>query len=527
MKVILLILDGWGYSPYKEGNAIAGASLPSMRYIERYYSFGLLKASGISVGLPWGEPGNSEVGHLTLGSGRTILQYMPRIIHEIQQNSFFTNPALVKAMENAKSKESFLHFVGLVGSGSVHSYIDHLYALLELASRHGLSLRARLHLFTDGKDSPPQEAASLMTNLEERLAYTKQGEIATIVGRDYGMDRNFLWDRTEKAFNLLTKGEGEKTGKLVAKIREYYAKGFSDNALPPTVVCDENGTPKGFIREGDSVVFFDFREDSERQLAKAFALPASVAFPANPPRDILFVMFSRYEKSIPGFVAFDPPEIHNTLADVLASFGKSQLHIAETEKYAHTTYFFNGLREEPHAREEWLPIASGQGADGKENKEDVAEMTRSLIEALQQKQFDFVVANFAKADTLAHLGDFDATIEACQRIDAGISTIVRLIEGQEEYACVITADHGHVERMKDPRTAEVVTNHTANDVLVYCIHPTFKREHSALEILNEQKKGLGLLADVAPTVLDLMNIPVPAEMTGRSFLPLLRGEGEE
>lgn len=527
MKVILLVLDGWGYSPYNEGNAISKASLPAIRYIERYYPFGLLKASGISVGLPWGEPGNSEVGHLTLGSGRAVLQYMPRIIQEIQQGSFFSNPVLLKAIENVKNKGSSLHLVGLVGSGSVHSYIDHLYALLELASRYKLSSKVRLHLFTDGKDSPPQEAALLLRNLQDRLSQTKQGEIATIIGRDYGMDRNFFWEKTEKAFNLITKGEGVKTQDMVATIQEYYAKGFVDNSLPPIVVCDSARKAKGLIADGDSVIFFNFREDSERQLAKALALPAKAGFVAHPPKDTFFVMFSRYEKDIPGLVAFDPPQIHNTLADVLEAHSKPQLHIAETEKYAHATYFFNGLREEPHRYEEWSLIPSHQEGDDKEGNEGVVEMKLMLLNAIQQKQFYFVVANFAKADTMGHLGNLDAAVRACEHIDGTLGEIIRLIETQEEYACLITADHGHVERMRDPRTAEISTTHTINDVPVYFVCPSIKKERTALEILTRRKEGLGLLADVAPTLLELMGIPPPREMTGRSLLPsLLRNEEE-
>jgi len=527
MKMILLILDGWGYSPYREGNAIAKASLPAIRYIESCYPFGLLKASGISVGLPWGESGNSEVGHLTLGSGRAVLQYMPRIVQEIQQGSFFFNSALLAAVKNAKDKKSYLHLVGMVGSGSVHSYIDHLYALLELTSRHGLSWKVRLHLFTDGKDSPPQQAASLLRNLQERLSQTKQGEISTIIGRDYGMDRNFFWENTQKAFNLLVKGEGMKTHDVVATMQEYYEKGISDNAIPPIRACDSKGRAREVICDQDSVIFFNFREDSERQLAKALILPSKAGFEAQPPKDILFVMFTRYEKNLPGLVAFEPPQIHNTLADVLETFSKTQLHIAETEKYAHATYFFNGLREDTHRYEEWSLIPSHQEEDGVEGSEGIAQLQYVLLNAVQGKRFDFIVANFAKADAVGHLGNLDVAIRVCERIDEAIGEVVRLIEKQEDYGCIITSDHGHIERMTDPRTAEIATSHTTNDVPIYFIYPSVKKERGALETLTRKKEGLGLLADIAPTILELMGIPSPPEMTGKSFLPSLLQNEEE
>lgn len=518
MKLILLVLDGWGYSGQKEGNAIAATPLPTFNYIEQFYPSGLLKAAGISVGLPWGEAGNSEVGHLTLGSGRVILQHMPYIIGEIRSKDFFKNEALLKAVNNAKEKGTLLHLVGMVGSGSVHSYIDHLYALLDLAKEQGISDKVRLHLFTDGKDSPPREGVHIISKLKERLEATGQGRIASIIGRDYGMNRDLDWEKTKKAFDVIVKGEGEKTKDEAQTIKQYYEQGYHDNTLPPIVATDEEGNPVGRVSDQDSMIFFDFREDSERQLAKTFALPGEVGFDAKPPH-ITFVMFTRYDKNIDAPVAFETPEIVNTFADVLEQNGKKQLHVGEIEKYAHITYFFNGLHKEPHAHETWIPVPTIENTKFLERPEmSTPETTQTILEAVKKGEYDVIVANFANADTIGHLGNFAATQKACQAIDSSVKEIVRVVEEKEDVAFAITADHGHVERMVNERTGEHLTEHTDNEVPFYFVYPKLKRERSALEVMAQRQNNLGLLADVAPTLLELMGLPIPNEMTGKSFL---------
>ena len=522
MKVILLILDGWGVSPQKRGNAIANASLPTFDYVRRFYPSFLLKASGISVGLPWGEPGNSEVGHFALGSGQVILHYMPRILKSIQDGSFFENEALKGAVDQVKRYDSMLHFVGLLGSGSVHSYVEHIYGLLDLAKRNGLSQKVRLHLFTDGKDSPPQEAATMVKNLCETIDASALGKVATFVGRDYGMDRDFNWDKTKKAFDLITKGEGEKTLDPIAQIESYYRQGFSDNQLPPTVIVDKEGLPLGLVSPFDSVVFFDYREDSARQLTKAFVLPDKVDFHPSVPEHLFFVTFSRYDPSFPVYVAFEPPHVANTLADILAFYRKLQLHIAETQKYAHATFFFNGMREERHSNEDWVIIPSYEGNPIDRPEMRMPEITQILVSEIEKETYAFVVANFAAPDIVAHTGNFAATIKACQSVDNNLAELVKAIERQDEYALIVTADHGHAEGMIDLASEKPLTEHTSNDVPLYLIHPALKKERSALDVFTQKQDQGFLLADVAPTILEMLGIPAPHGLNGKSLYFSLR-----
>jgi len=522
MKVILLILDGWGFSSQKEGNALAQADLPTFRYLAQFYPSILLKASGIAVGLPWKEPGNSEVGHLALGSGQVVLHYMPRIQKAIQEGSFFENKALNSAVENVKQNDSLLHLVGLLGSGSVHSYIDHIYGLLELAKRNGVSRNVRLHLFTDGKDSPPQEAKKLLKDLQDTLDSSGLGQIATVIGRDYGMDRDFNWDKTKKAFDLIVKGEGEKTHDILAQIEKYYQQGFSDNQMPPITVVNANGLPYGPVSPSDSVIFFDYREDSARQLTKAFVLPGKVDFHPDVPDNVFFVTFSRYEASFPAYVAFEPPRVIHTLADVLSDSNLTQLHIAETQKYAHATFFFNGMQEKRHLGEDWIIVPSDESVAGDKPEMRMPEITQILLNEIERKHYDFIVANFGAADMMAHSGNFEATIKACESVDKNVAELVKVVERQEQYVLIITADHGHAEGMRDLLSGKILTEHTANDVPLYLVHPKLKKERSALDFfLQKQDEGF-LIADVAPTILQILGLSAPFEFNGRSFLPDLK-----
>ncbi|MBI3273520.1 MAG: 2,3-bisphosphoglycerate-independent phosphoglycerate mutase [Candidatus Colwellbacteria bacterium] len=527
MKVILLILDGWGYSPKKAGNAILQANLPTLTFLEANYPFALLKASGIAVGLPWGEAGNSEVGHLTLGSGRVMLQAMPRIIKSIQDGSFFTNPALQKAVQNAKAHHSQIHFMGLIGTGSVHSYIDHLYGLLDLAKRYGVSSQVRLHLFTDGKDSPPREGAKIAAHIKMRLEERGEGQIATLVGRDFAMDRDYNWQRTEQAFNLLVKGEGQKTSDEVKAIEAYYEKGLTDSEIPPTLLTREDGIPRGIISPHDSVVFFNYREDSARQLTKAFTLPQRVGFRPEVPAPLLFVTMTEYDKDFPSEVAFKPIPISHSLAQVLFEHEKTQFHAGETQKYAHVTYFFNGMREEKHEGEEWQLIPSFDTQDLVSQTElRTPEITHALVKALEEESYDFLVANFANPDLLAHTGNLAATLKGCEAVDRAVKeiyeTMTRLDAGQGKITLLISSDHGHAETMIDPVSGLVLTEHTANDVPFYLIDPRLKKEKSPLEILLSKREPIGMLADIAPTILELFGIPPPIEMTGKSLLNRMR-----
>lgn len=522
MKVILLILDGWGVSLREVGNAIAQAKLPTFQYIETHYPFCLLKASGISVGLPWAEPGNSEVGHLTLGAGSVTLQAMPRIIETIRDGSFFKNEPLLKAIDNVKTYNSQLHLMGLLGTGSVHSYIDHLYGLLELAQRHGITSQVKLHLFMDGKDSPPYEGAKVVAHLKTRLDQTKQGQIASLVGRSYAMDRDYNWARTEASVNLFIKGKGEKVFDEVGALKEYYRKGMTDSDIPPTLIMADGNTPKGLVSPHDSVIFFNYREDSIRQLTKAFVLPQKVAFSPEVPQGLVVVTMTEYDKDFPSQSAFKPIVLTHTLPQVLSEHQKTQFHIAETQKYAHITYFFNGMREEKYPGEDWRLVPSFDTVDFITRPELKApEITQALIDALEEDRYDFLLANFANPDLLSHTGNLAATIKACEVIDNAIKEILDTLETyspKKDFALLITSDHGHAEMMIDPISGSVLTEHTSNDVPFYLIAPRLKKEVSPLGVFSRKRFAWGILADVAPTILELLDIPKPQEMNGKSLV---------
>lgn len=523
MKVLLLILDGWGFSFQERGNAIAQAKLPTMEYIESHYPSCLLKSSGISAGLPWVEPGNSEVGHLTLGAGRITLQAMPRIIEAMRDGSFFKNEAFLKAVEHTKTHNSQLHLMGLIGSGSVHSYIDHLYGLLELAAKEGISSKVKLHLFMDGNDSPPREGIKMLQHLNLRLEQTGQGEIATIIGREYAMDRDYNWAKTQATFELMVQGKGNHVFDEAQTMQGYYRQGLEDSSIPPTVIVQKDSVPKGLLQENDSIIFFNYREDSARQLTKAFILPEKVGFQPEVPNNLLFVSMTEYEKGFPCEVAFKPILLQKTLADVLAEHGKAQFHIAETHKYAHVTYFFNGMNEEKHPGEEWQLIPSVDSANFISKPElktpDIAEATKKVLE---KNEYDFILINFANADVLSHTGNFAATVQGCEVIDRCVKELLDTIHDSPELASqwtlVITADHGHAETMLDLIAGTALTEHTSNDAPLYLIAPRFKKDITPLEIFSRKKKTAGILADVAPTILELMSVPQPVEMTGKSLV---------
>lgn len=524
MKVILLILDGWGVASPAPGNAIALAKLPTLTSLANTYPSGLLNAFGIAVGLPWGEPGNSEVGHITIGSGRTVLQSMPRIIKAIQDGSFFKNDAFLKAVANTKTHSSQFHIMGLIGTGSVHSYIDHLYGLLELASREGISSQVKLHLFLDGRDSPPTEGLNVLKNLSMRLSQTGQGSIASIIGRDYAMDRDYNWEKIEATYNLLVKGAGRHALDPLKAVEEYYAQGLTDSNIPPTIIMNEQDIPQGLISPHDSVIFFNYREDSARQLTKAFVLPKKVPFAPEVPFDIFFATMTEYEKDFPCQAAFKSVLLNNTIPQVLSAHKKTQIHIAETEKYAHITYFFNGMREDRYPGEDWVLIPSMNSAEFASKPEfRVPEITQVIVESIEAGKHDFLLANFASPDLLAHTGDLPATIKACEIIDTMIKEILSALQNAqakgEDWACIITSDHGHAETVRDPLSGKVLTGHTSNNVPLYLFIQKVKKEASSLDAFGRKNTVIGMLSDIAPTILDLLNIPKPQEMTGTSLIP--------
>lgn len=524
-RVILIVLDGWGVSLREAGNAIAAAATPTFDYLTKNYPLTTLKASGISVGLTWHESGNSEVGHMTLGTGRIIYQYLPRIISAIRDGSFFENPALLAAAENVKKNpKARLHLVGLIGSGSVHSYIDHLYALLDLAKLQGLSGRVRLHLITDGRDSLPTEGAKFIQGLMERLSKQETGQIASVVGRFYAMDRDLNWDRTAKAWHLMVEGQGEKVKpeRLVSRINDFYEKGINDTYLEPLVVIDSKGNPEGLVSDGDSLIFFNYREDRIRQLTRSFILPQEAGFKVRSLK-VKFITLTQYDESLPVQVAFPPPEIKDSLGELVSEAGFQQLRLAETEKYAHVTYFFNGAREEPLLGEKRSLVPSDDiPSFAKKPEMQTPEITRRLLEHILQKKYQFVLVNFANPDMLAHTGDFEATILGIQELDKQLSKIIRLIESDPNNFAIITADHGNAERMLDPYTGEKLTEHSTNNVPFIVVNSKLKTSKDPLELRQALQSSLGLLADVAPTILDILGLDAPPEMTGSSLLKELK-----
>jgi 2,3-bisphosphoglycerate-independent phosphoglycerate mutase len=518
--VVLVVLDGWGISNSIQGNPIRLASLPTIEKLDRFYPMTALQASGISVGLPWGETGNSEVGHMALGAGKIIYQNLPRITLAIQDQSFFRNSAFLEAFENAKRMKSNLHLIGLFGEGSVHSYKDHVYALLELARNEKMQ-DVYLHIFTDGRDSPPNSATKSIKELLDKIRIFNVGKIASVCGRNWAMDRNNNWDRVEKTYLLLTEGKGEKITDPIKYLQESYEKEIFDEYIEPGVVT-ENGNPVAVIKDGDSVIFFNFREDRAREITRAFVLPEFAGFKRTRKLEIKFITMIEYEKGLPVSTAFPPEEIREGLGEVLSKNNIAQLRIAETEKYAHVTYFFNGGREEPWPAEDRTLIPSPVAAHFDETPEMSApQITEKSVEAIESGKYGFILINYANPDMIGHTGNEKASIEAVQAVDKSLSVLIPSI--LKAGGCLIlTSDHGNVEEIKNLHTGQTDTEHSGNPVPIWYITPDNHRNKDSDEIVRNQNEVGGLLSDVAPTILEIMNIKKPPAMNGESLLPILK-----
>ena len=515
--VVLIVLDGWGLGEKNKGNAIFNAKLPTFKKLDQFYPHIALQASGISVGLPWGEPGNSEVGHMTLGAGKVIYQNMPRITMSIQDGQFFENPTLLKAMKKAKSTGSSLHIMGLVSKGSVHSNIDHLFALLELAKKENLK-NVFIHVFTDGRDSAPISGAESIKELQLKIDQFGIGKIASVSGRYFSMDRNNNWDRIKKAYDSIVNGIGDKIDDPEKYLRDSYKNGVYDEYIEPAVICSGE-EPIGRIKEGDSVIFFNYREDRARQLTKAFVIPGFSKFSAENFKNLSFATMTQYEKNLPAEVAFPPVEIKECLGKTLGEKKFSQLRIAETEKFAHVTYFFNGGNEEPFPKEDRLIIPSKDVSRFDEVPEMSAhEITDKVVENIEKDKYDFILMNFANADIIGHTGNEKAAIEAIEIIDECMEKIIQLVLSKKG-CLLITADHGNVEEMMNTHTGERETEHSINPVPLWYVTPENHREKPQKESLPNVA---GLLSDVAPTILEIMGIEKSPEMTGESLLEMLK-----
>ncbi len=516
--VVLVILDGYGRGPENAANAIFEAKKPNIDFIEKNFGMTNLQASGIAVGLPWGEEGNSEVGHLNLGSGRIVYQYLPRITFAIRDGSLFKNPELLGAAEHVKKNNSVLHIIGLLSQGNVHSYIDHLYALLDFAKNEKLE-RVFIHAFTDGRDSPPQDSLQFYQKIKNKLDRDYPfAKIVDLIGRHFAMDRDNNWDRTEKAYRLITESYGEVSGSIESAIKSDYDKNLTDEFIEPKIIESEP------IKNGDAVLFLNFREDSARQLTEAFVLENFDKFRRKKINDLYFVTMTRYDKALPLHVLFEPLSVDNSLAKIISGAGKLQLHIAETEKYAHVTYFFNGGIESPFKGEERLLIPSKNDHNFAQNPAmSASEITEKVVESIESKKYDFIIVNYANADMIGHTGDFKATVKAVEILDEKIGQIMEAtlkVDG----VLLITADHGNADEKIDLLTGAPLTEHSANPVPFYLIGNDFRKEKSQEEIEVGKLEIGGILADVAPTILELMGLPQPPEMTGKSLLKLLAGK---
>lgn len=514
--VILVILDGYGRGPENAANAIFKAQKPNIDFIEKNFPTTNLQASGIAVGQPWGEEGNSEVGHLNLGSGRIVYQYLPRIIFAIRDGSFYKNPALLGAAEHVRKNNSSFHIMGLVGSGNVHSYIDHLYALLEFAKREKME-KVFIHAFSDGRDSPPKEALEFYQKLENRITGEYPfAKIASLIGRHFSMDRDGEWDKTEKAYRLLTENKGEVFNDVKSAIKSDYDKNLTDEFIEPKVI--RNSESDGLIKDGDAVVYLDFREDSARQLTRAFVEEDFDKFAREKMNNLYFAAMTRYEENLPIHVLFEALKIENPLAKIISDAGKTQIHIAETEKYAHITYFFNGGIENNFPKEDRMIVPTMRDSNFEENQIMSAEkITEKIIESIASKKYDFIVANYANADMIGHTGNFNATVSAIEVLDKAMGQI--MTESlKSNAALLITSDHGNADEKVDLLTGQPHTEHTANPVPFYLIANEFKQEKSPENVELGKLEIGGILADVAPTILELMGLPNAPEMTGKSLL---------
>jgi len=503
----LIILDGFGHSDAREGNAVALAKMPFYDEIREKYPRTLIEASGTCVGLPAGIMGNSEVGHLNMGTGRVIMTDVRRIDYSVETGDFFRNEAFVKALDGAKSRGGAVHLMGLLSDGLVHSSQEHLYALLRMAKGRGVR-QAYVHCFLDGRDTPPSSARTYVKALEDKLEEIGFGEIATLCGRYYAMDRDKRWERTQRAYRMLVNAEGERAADPVAAVKRSYERGVTDEFVEPVVITRDDGQPVATIKDGDSVIFFNFRADRARQITRALAVAGFDEFPTPDRPDIDYVCFTLYDKTFDLPIAFPQLRHKNILADVFASLGVRNCRLAETEKYAHVTYFFNGGTEKEFPSERRLLVPSPKVATYDLMPEMSAfKVTDKILRGLEEGETDVFIVNFANPDMVGHTGNLAKTVEAVQYVDTCLGWIMKGLRTAKG-RCIITADHGNCELMIDPTTGQPHTAHTTNPVPFHLIDE---------DSLGVKLRADGALEDVAPTMLGLLGIDKPEEMTGRDL----------
>jgi 2,3-bisphosphoglycerate-independent phosphoglycerate mutase len=506
--LLLMILDGWGINPDPAHNAVALAKTPNLTRLLSEYPHVPISCSGMAVGLPEGQMGNSEVGHLNIGAGRVVYQELTRVTKSIQDGDFFSNPVLLDCIRKTRASGGRLHLSGLLSDGGVHSHNTHLYALLELARREGLS-EVFVHCLLDGRDTPPQSGIDYLAQLEAEMARIGCGRVATVMGRYYAMDRDNRWDRVEKAYNAMVHGLGELCVSSKDAIEQSYASKVYDEFVVPSVIC-EDGAPVGQVCDGDGFIFFNFRSDRAREITRALALDGFDGFPRGQrPRLSGYVSLTEYDATFGLPIAFAAGELTNILGGVLAKNGLKQLRIAETEKYAHVTFFFNGGVETPFPGEDRALIPSPQEVATYDQKPEMSafQVTDKLLRLLDQDLYDVIILNFANCDMVGHTGIEEAAIKAVETVDACAGRIVaRILELGG--AVLITADHGNAEQMQD-ENGEPFTAHTINPVWLVLVDDSRK---------DATLRTGGRLADIAPTMLRMLGIAKPREMTGESLV---------
>ncbi len=518
--VVLIIMDGWGVAPPGEGNAITQAHLPVWQRLLANYPVVTLHASGQEVGLVWGQVGNSEVGHLNIGAGRVYYQTLSRLNKEIESGNFFKNTVFLKAAEQVKKNKSSLHLIGLLGPGNVHASQAHLQALLEFCQAQKIK-KVFIHGILDGRDALFNGGLEALKQLQEKIKETGVGEVASLAGRFYAMDRDNRWDRVVKAYAAIVEGKGETASDPLAALQASYDKKVYDEEFVPTVITGA-GEPLATIKPEDAVIFFNFRPDRARELTQALVLPSFDKFPRSYLPGLLMATLTEYEKNLPVEVAYPTEFVKNCLAEVISAAGFKQIHLAETEKYAHVTYFLNGLREEPFPGEERLLVPSPKvGSYDQAPAMSTSEITKQALQVIESKKYDLVVINFANADMVGHTGNTSAVIKGVEIIDKAIGQITDLVTALGG-ATVITADHGNAEEVVNLQTGEIDKEHSTNPVPLVLVAKQWQGQKGLggdvvegdLSLVSE----VGILADVAPTVLKIMGLPPPPEMTGRPLI---------
>ena len=500
--VMLMILDGYGYNPATEGNAIYSAKTPVMDKLMETCPNTLINASGMDVGLPDGQMGNSEVGHTNIGAGRVVYQELTRITKAISDGDFFANDAFMKAVDNCKKNDSALHLFGLLSDGGVHSHINHLFAAIEMAKKNGLT-KVYVHGFMDGRDVSPTSGIDFVKALEEKMAEIGVGKIGVLSGRYYAMDRDNRWERVEKAYAALVYGEGEKNPDAVDAMQKSYDNGVTDEFVVPTVV-----TEGATIGANDSVICFNFRPDRAREITRTFVDADFDGFERkNGFFPLYYVCMTQYDATMPNVdVAFKPESLTNTFGEYIASKGLTQLRIAETEKYAHVTFFFNGGVEAPYENEDRALIASPKVATYDLQPEmSAVEVTEEVLKRIESDKYDVIILNYANCDMVGHTGVFECAVKAVETVDTCMGRVIDAVKAKGGIVCV-TADHGNADQMVDPDTKDVFTAHTTNPVPFIVVGKEC------------QLREGGRLADIAATLLDIMGLEKPAEMSGESLI---------